>query len=105
VRGANAIKWGTPLMLIPGWVHRRARISTIRFGVTWASGIGGAQVLCGGAAFHQNSGLEHGNYIKPTIFKGRDNMRIFQESRVLLRYCWQATQAGNGGFGHYCPVH
>lgn len=39
----------------------------------------GAQVLCGGAAFHINSGLEHGYYIQPTIFKGHNKMRIFQE--------------------------
>jgi len=39
----------------------------------------GAQVLTGGEAFHQNSGLEHGYYIKPTIFKGHNKMRIFQE--------------------------
>jgi aldehyde dehydrogenase len=39
----------------------------------------GAQVLCGGEAFHQNSGLEHGYYIQPTIFKGHNKMRIFQE--------------------------
>lgn len=39
----------------------------------------GAELLCGGEAFHQNSGLEHGFYIKPTIFKGNNKMRIFQE--------------------------
>ncbi|SDL57035.1 aldehyde dehydrogenase [Siphonobacter aquaeclarae] len=39
----------------------------------------GAQVLCGGAAFHQNSGLENGYYIQPTILKGHNKMRIFQE--------------------------
>ncbi|CAN5438989.1 aldehyde dehydrogenase family protein [soil metagenome] len=39
----------------------------------------GAEVLCGGEAFHQNTGLEHGFYIKPTIFKGHNKMRIFQE--------------------------
>ncbi|PZR27423.1 MAG: aldehyde dehydrogenase [Citrobacter freundii] len=39
----------------------------------------GAQVLAGGEAFHQNSGLEHGFYIRPTIFKGNNKMRIFQE--------------------------
>ncbi len=39
----------------------------------------GAQVLTGGEAFHQNSGLEHGFYIKPTIFKGHNKMRVFQE--------------------------
>lgn len=39
----------------------------------------GAEVLCGGEAFHQNSGLESGYYITPTIFKGHNKMRIFQE--------------------------
>ncbi|MFT4023738.1 MAG: aldehyde dehydrogenase family protein [Flavihumibacter sp.] len=39
----------------------------------------GAQVLCGGAPFHINSGLEHGYYIQPTVFKGNNKMRIFQE--------------------------
>jgi aldehyde dehydrogenase len=39
----------------------------------------GAQVLAGGEAFHQNSGLEHGYYIKPTVFKGHNKMRVFQE--------------------------
>lgn len=39
----------------------------------------GAEVLTGGEAFHQNSGLEHGYYIQPTIFKGHNKMRIFQE--------------------------
>jgi aldehyde dehydrogenase len=39
----------------------------------------GAEVLCGGEAFHQNSGLEHGFYIQPTIFNGHNKMRIFQE--------------------------
>lgn len=39
----------------------------------------GAITLTGGEAFHQNSGLEHGYYIQPTIFKGHNKMRIFQE--------------------------
>ena len=39
----------------------------------------GAEVLCGGEAYHQNSGLEHGYYVKPTIFRGHNKMRIFQE--------------------------
>jgi len=39
----------------------------------------GAQVLTGGEAWHQNSGLEHGFYIKPTILKGHNKMRVFQE--------------------------
>lgn len=37
----------------------------------------GAEVLCGGAPYH--NGLEHGYYIQPTIFKGHNKMRIFQE--------------------------
>ncbi|HEY1166786.1 MAG TPA: aldehyde dehydrogenase family protein [Chitinophaga sp.] len=39
----------------------------------------GAQVLTGGEAWHQNSGLEHGFYIKPTVLKGHNKMRVFQE--------------------------
>lgn len=39
----------------------------------------GAKVLAGGSAYHQNSGLEHGYYIQPTIFSGNNKMRIFQE--------------------------
>lgn len=39
----------------------------------------GAEVLTGGDALHQNSGLENGYYIQPTIFRGNNKMRIFQE--------------------------
>ena len=39
----------------------------------------GAEVLAGGEAFSQNSGLENGFYIRPTIFKGHNKMRVFQE--------------------------
>jgi aldehyde dehydrogenase len=39
----------------------------------------GAQVLCGGDKFSLNSGLENGYYIQPTIFKGHNKMRVFQE--------------------------
>jgi aldehyde dehydrogenase len=39
----------------------------------------GAEVLCGGGAAKLNSGLEGGYYIQPTIFKGHNKMRIFQE--------------------------
>lgn len=39
----------------------------------------GAEVLCGGEAAKLNSGLEDGYYIQPTIFKGHNKMRIFQE--------------------------
>ncbi len=39
----------------------------------------GAEVLCGGGAANLNSGLENGYYVQPTIFKGHNKMRIFQE--------------------------
>ena len=39
----------------------------------------GAEVLAGGEALSQNSGLENGYYIKPTLFKGHNKMRVFQE--------------------------
>ncbi|MBN7811436.1 aldehyde dehydrogenase [Algoriphagus sp. H41] len=39
----------------------------------------GAEVLAGGAKASLNSGLENGYYIQPTIFKGNNKMRIFQE--------------------------
>lgn len=39
----------------------------------------GAEVLCGGDKASLNSGLEDGYYIQPTIFKGHNKMRIFQE--------------------------
>ncbi|MEO3413952.1 aldehyde dehydrogenase family protein [Roseovarius sp. CAU 1744] len=39
----------------------------------------GADVLIGGNVAALNSGLENGNYIQPTVFKGHNKMRIFQE--------------------------
>ncbi|WP_460913029.1 aldehyde dehydrogenase family protein [Spirosoma areae] len=39
----------------------------------------GAEILTGGNAAKLNSGLENGYYIEPTIFKGHNKMRIFQE--------------------------
>jgi aldehyde dehydrogenase len=39
----------------------------------------GAQVLAGGAQAHLGSGLDDGYYIQPTLFKGHNKMRIFQE--------------------------
>ena len=39
----------------------------------------GAEVLAGGEANHLGGDLENGFYIKPTIFKGHNKMRIFQE--------------------------
>lgn len=39
----------------------------------------GAEVLCGGGKENLNSGLENGYYIQPTILKGNNKMRVFQE--------------------------
>ena len=39
----------------------------------------GAEVLCGGGIASLNNGLEKGYYIEPTIFKGTNKMRVFQE--------------------------
>lgn len=39
----------------------------------------GAEVLCGGEANQQSGDLANGYYIQPTIFKGHNKMRIFQE--------------------------
>ncbi len=39
----------------------------------------GAQVLIGGAQAKLGAGLEGGYYVQPTLFKGHNKMRIFQE--------------------------
>ena len=39
----------------------------------------GAQVLIGGEQNHLGGDLESGYYVKPTLFKGHNKMRIFQE--------------------------
>jgi aldehyde dehydrogenase len=39
----------------------------------------GAEVLCGGAVHQQEGELAGGYYIQPTIFKGHNKMRVFQE--------------------------
>lgn len=39
----------------------------------------GAEVLCGGKSADLNGELKDGYYIEPTIFKGHNKMRIFQE--------------------------
>jgi aldehyde dehydrogenase len=39
----------------------------------------GAEVLAGGAANHLGGELEDGYYIQPTILKGHNKMRVFQE--------------------------
>ncbi|QCK15154.1 aldehyde dehydrogenase family protein [Mangrovivirga cuniculi] len=39
----------------------------------------GAEVLCGGKKAELDGDLENGYYIEPTIFKGHNKMRVFQE--------------------------
>jgi aldehyde dehydrogenase len=39
----------------------------------------GAEVLIGGQRTHVNSGLEGGYYFEPTVLKGTNGMRVFQE--------------------------
>jgi aldehyde dehydrogenase len=39
----------------------------------------GAEVLCGGAVHQQEGELAGGYYVQPTIFKGHNKMRVFQE--------------------------
>lgn len=39
----------------------------------------GAEVLCGGTAANLGDGLNEGYYIQPTILKGHNKMRVFQE--------------------------
>ncbi len=39
----------------------------------------GAQVLTGGARANVNGELKNGYYIEPTVFKGHNKMRVFQE--------------------------
>jgi aldehyde dehydrogenase len=46
----------------------------------------GAEVLCGGEVKKLDGELEGGYYIQPTIFKGHNKMRIFQEE--IFRTCY-----------------
>ena len=39
----------------------------------------GAELLCGGKRARLNGGLEGGYYVEPTVFRGHNRMRIFQE--------------------------
>jgi aldehyde dehydrogenase len=39
----------------------------------------GAEVLCGGDIHQHSDGLENGFYIQPTLLKGHNKMRVFQE--------------------------
>ncbi len=80
VRRVQAIKMGNPL---DGETMMGAQASEDQYNkILSYIDIGkqeGARLLCGGEAFHINSGLEHGYYIQPTIFVGNNKMRIFQE--------------------------
>ena len=80
VERTNAIKLGHPL---DGSVMMGAQASNDQFEkILSYMDIGkkeGAEALCGGGAANLNSGLENGYYIQPTIFRGHNKMRIFQE--------------------------
>ncbi len=80
IQRTQAIKMGNPL---DGTVMMGAQASEDQYKkILSYIDIGkqeGAEVLTGGAAFHQNSGLENGYYIQPTILKGNNKMRVFQE--------------------------
>lgn len=80
IQRTKAIKLGNPL---DGTVMMGAQASEDQYNkILSYLDIGkqeGAQVLAGGEAHHQNSGLEHGYYIKPTLLKGHNKMRVFQE--------------------------
>ncbi len=39
----------------------------------------GAEVLCGGSAAELDGDYSNGYYIQPTILKGHNKMRVFQE--------------------------
>lgn len=39
----------------------------------------GAEVLCGGKAHKADGGIEDGYYVEPTLLKGHNKMRVFQE--------------------------
>ena len=76
----EAIKIGDPLDTT---VMMGAQASKIQFDkISSYIALGkeeGAEVLTGGEVNKLNGDLETGYYIKPTLFKGKNNMRIFQE--------------------------
>jgi aldehyde dehydrogenase len=80
IQRTNAIKLGNPL---DPTVMMGAQASSDQYHkILHYMDVGkqeGAQLLCGGEPFFQNSGLENGYYIRPTIFRGHNRMRIFQE--------------------------
>ena len=48
----------------------------------------GAEVLAGGGQAHLGGDLEGGYYVQPTLFKGHNKMRIFQEE-IFRAGCWR----------------
>lgn len=80
VERTNAIKIGNPL---DPTVMMGAQASKIQFEkISSYLKLGkeeGAQLLAGGEPNHLDGELSTGYYIKPTIFKGNNKMRIFQE--------------------------
>lgn len=80
VARTKAIKMGNPL---DGTVMMGAQASNDQYEkILSYINIGreeGAEVLCGGAAGKLPDDLGGGYYIQPTIFKGHNKMRVFQE--------------------------
>ncbi|WP_298153774.1 aldehyde dehydrogenase family protein [Flavobacterium sp.] len=80
VERTNAIKVGHPL---DGTVMMGAQASNDQYEkIQSYLKIGteeGAEILTGGGVNHLGGDLEGGYYIQPTIFKGHNKMRIFQE--------------------------
>jgi len=76
----NAIKMGNPLdtTVMMGaqasQIQKDKILSYIKLGKQE-----GAELLCGGDVNHLGGDLEGGYYIQPTLFKGHNKMRIFQE--------------------------
>lgn len=80
IERVNAIKVGDPLdpTVMMGAqaskIQKDKILSYIKLGKEE-----GAEVLTGGDENNVGQGLENGYYIKPTLFKGHNKMRIFQE--------------------------
>ncbi len=80
IKRVEAIKMGSPLdptVMMGAQVSKGQKekiMSYIKLGKEE-----GAEVLTGGDACHLGGDLEGGYYIKPTLFKGNNKMRIFQE--------------------------
>lgn len=76
----NAIKMGNPLDTTTmmgaqaSQIQKDKILSYINLGKEE-----GAELLCGGDVKHLGDDLDGGYYIQPTLFKGHNKMRIFQE--------------------------